>query len=107
MGRDKNEIRKLETRKSIFNGETPPGDGFDWGSVDCERLRQIIGLVTSRGGAIRFGYSRDGQAGSIGIYYGDARDTIWHRPSENIEVAFQRIESTFNEFKYTGGKSPD
>lgn len=107
MGQDKNERRKVSTTKSIFKPNGSAGDGFDWGSVDGDRLRKLIGLVAGRGGAIRFGYSRDGQAGSIGIYYGDSRDTLWIRPNEDIDATFERIEATFESFPYTGGKSPE
>lgn len=107
MGQDKNERRKMATTKSLFNGTAGAGDGFDWGGVDCDRLRRIIALVAGRGGAIRFGYSRDGQAGSVGIYYSDNRDTLWCRPSEDVEDTFKRIESIFEGLPYTGGKAPE
>lgn len=44
----------------------------DWGSQDGNLLREIISAVTMGDGAIRFGYTRDGGAYSIGIY-GDGK----------------------------------
>ena len=40
----------------------------DWDGSNAELLRSVIGTVTKGGGAIRFGYSRDGGAYSVGIY---------------------------------------
>lgn len=83
--------------------ETP---GFDWGTVEPSRLCEIITLITGRGGAVRFGYSRDGQAGSIGVYYGDDRDTAYIRPNQDPEEILGVIERMFERFPYSGGKSP-
>jgi len=40
----------------------------DWGGIDAELLRGVVESVTKNGGAVRFGYSRDGGAYSVGIY---------------------------------------
>lgn len=111
MGNVKNEKPKNGTtlitgflrEQSLHSDER----SFDWESIDAERLRELIGMVTNRGGAIRFGYSRDGNAGSIGIYYGSGRDTLYIRPGDNGEDAFQLIEGYFAEKPVTGGKSPE
>lgn len=107
MGRDKNE-RHSQTGKSLFGAKAKPdsGIGFDWGTTDAERLQRLIGLITGRGGAVRFGYSRDGGAGSIGVYYGDSRDTLYIRPSDDLEDTLALIERTFEALPYTGGKAP-
>lgn len=44
----------------------------DWVGVDAGLLQQVIATITATGGAVRFGYSRDGGAFSIGIY-GDGK----------------------------------
>lgn len=108
MGADKAERRKPSTGRSLFSKqEESNGSSFDWGSCDSGRLLGLIEFVTGRGGAIRFGYSRDGKAGSLGIYFGDSRDTLWLRPSEDPEVTFRRIEEVLGEYKNTGGKAPE
>lgn len=108
MGADKNERRKTVRAKSLFSTNTSnDGVGFDWSEQDEHRLHRLIVLVTSRGGAIRFGYSRDGQAGSIGIYYGESRDTLWLRPNGDDQAVYERVESTFNELTNTNGRSPE
>lgn len=100
--------KKGQSSGSLFNHEHD-GNGansFDWISVDTGRLQEIIGIVTARGGAIRLGYSRDGSAGSIGLYYGDNRDTLYIRPNGDVEEVFGLIERTFKAFPLTGGKAP-
>lgn len=111
MGTDKRERQTKPSRtKSLFTTSTDDNgnqESFDWGGVDCARLVEIIQLVTGRGGAIRFGYSRDGHAGSVGVYYGEQRDTLYIRPAGDVEETFGKIEDVFRKFPFTGGKSPD
>ena len=51
----------------------------DWGNANSELLARVIELVTAGGGAIRFGYSRDGGAYSLGIY-GDGKPYTEFQP---------------------------
>lgn len=44
----------------------------DWGGASAELIRRAIETITSDGGAVRFGYSRDGGAYSLGVY-GDGK----------------------------------
>lgn len=44
----------------------------DWVGVDIDLLQQVIATITATGGAVRFGYTRDGGAYSVGIY-GDGK----------------------------------
>lgn len=108
MGVDKNERSTKKKQGSLLNGKglQTTGTSFDWGSVDANRLSRLIALVTGRGGAIRFGYSRDGNAGSIGVYYAEDRDTVYIRPNGDLEETLSLIESTFENLPYSGGKSP-
>lgn len=53
-------------------------DVADWHGIDGDLLRTLIATVTSHGGAIRFGYSRDGGAYSVGVY-GDGKPFTEHR----------------------------
>ena len=40
----------------------------DWGNAEPKLLASVIAGVTANGGAVRFGYSRDGGAYALGIY---------------------------------------
>lgn len=57
----------------------------DWGGVDSGLIRQVIEQITKRGGAVRFGYTRDGGAYSLGIY-GDGKPFSEFCPA-NSDVA--------------------
>lgn len=107
MGSDKNERSKKPVHKGMLNEKLySNGTSFSWSEPEPGRLQQLIELVTSRGGAIRFGYSRDGNAGSVGVYYGDERDTLYIRPSEDPESVFAIIDEYFRDKPNTKGASP-
>jgi hypothetical protein len=58
----------------------------DWASVNGELLAAVIGIVAKNGGALRFGYTRDGGAYSVGIYGdGEKPYTDYIRPTEDVE----------------------
>lgn len=53
----------------------------DWAGVSPELLQRLVCVVAFMGGAVRFGYSRDGGAFSIGIY-GDGEPYTEYRPGD-------------------------
>lgn len=108
MGTDKGERKTNSKKKGFLNGSNldTTSTSWDWGTVEPGDIYRLVELVTSRGGAIRFGYSRDGNAGSIGVYYGEDRDTVYIRPSEGFDAATKPIVDTFEALPYTGGKQP-
>lgn len=57
----------------------------DWNDADCKLLQNCIALVAKLGGAIRFGYTRDGGAYSVGVYLDDDRETFYCKPSEDVD----------------------
>lgn len=89
---------------SLFGGHDGRAEniGFDWATIDSARIAELVCIVTGRGGAIRFGYTRDGGAGSIGLYYGDQRDTLYIRPSQDAEEVMGLIERTFENLPKIG-----
>lgn len=95
--------------KGLFHGNDLQnvGEGFDWSSVEAGHITELVNVVTSRGGAIRFGYTRDGGAGSIGVYYSDQRDTVYIRPGEDFQAATDIILRTFENLPNTKGRSPE
>lgn len=95
-------------KKGMLSGELDTaGSAWDWGGIDSGDIRDIICLVTERGGAIRFGYSRDGKAGSIGVYYGEQRDTIYCRPGSDYQDNVRPIVAFFSEKPHSAGRSPE
>ena len=67
MANSNNPKERKSTRKRRQNDTTA-----DWGGIDEKRIRQVVSAVSKGGGAVRFGYSRDGGAYSVGIY-GDGK----------------------------------
>ncbi len=57
----------------------------DWDSADATLLRSVVSTITKDGGAIRFGYSRDGGAYAVGIF-GDGKPfTEYLGATENVD----------------------
>jgi hypothetical protein len=67
-----------------LGGSRDGGDPADYAGVNREVLFDLILTATSKGGAIRLGYTRDGGAYAIGLYYGDDYSTQYIRPGEDF-----------------------
>ena len=64
----------------------------DWASVDASAICSVIHAITAMGGAIRFGYTRDGGAYAIGLYGLEAQPiTEYIRPDEPINEILTRL----------------
>lgn len=80
MGKDPIEERNLKgfrgrSRKNI--------ESVDWVQVDANVAVGAIAAVSAAGGALRFGYSRDGGAYALGVYGdGDPYTEFEHNPAE-------------------------
>lgn len=94
MGRDKNELRKFERRVKSRKGSGGPAD---WAEVNAQELLETIGIVAARGGALRFGYTRDGGAYAIGVYGDGQPYTIYVKPSERVEDYLEDIRDGFSD----------
>lgn len=83
-----------DERKSVFGnrpGSSSGGVGAaDWAAASATVLGELIQSVTAKGGAIRFGFTRDGGAYSVGFYYGDDRTTEYCRPSEDLDEFLEK-----------------
>lgn len=93
-------------RDSNFNPTTnsrglnrAKGGTADWASVTPDRLRDAICAAAVTGGALRFGYSRDGGAYAIGIYGDGEPYTEFVQPSESIDEVLETIIDLFNDIK--------
>lgn len=71
----------------------------DWASVDAESIRDAITAAAFTGGALRFGYSRDGGAYAIGIYGDGDPYTEFVKPGEEVEITLQDICELFEGIK--------
>lgn len=69
----------------------------DWSSVNPALLHGAIAAITGQGGAIRFGYTRDGGAYSIGILGDGEPRTDYVRPNEDIEDYLRQLIAVWEE----------
>jgi len=105
MGRDKNQrVSVFGQHKSKLSASESQAD---WCNVDAKLLVQLVCMVTSRGGAIRFGYTRDGGAYAVGLYYGGDHTTEYVRPSEDISARLLDFIGIYEDLPNSAGKSPD
>lgn len=57
----------------------------NWGDVNGDAVTNAIAWTGACGGALRFGYTRDGGAYAIGIYLDGDSETEYVRPDEDID----------------------
>jgi len=82
MAKTSSDLDKIRKRRQ----EKLPNEIADWQSADADTLLQAIAVVAYQGGALRFGYTRDGGAYAIGIYLGGEHYTEYVRPREDINA---------------------
>jgi hypothetical protein len=81
----------------------------DWANASPDIIVSALSAASSVGGALRFGYSRDGGAYAIGIYGDGEPYTEFVRPSEDIDGFLRDVEATFLDIaaeQKTGSKRP-
>jgi hypothetical protein len=81
----------------LHPGRSGNDTATDWHNASSESVLRLIETVTSRNGAIRFGYTRDGGAYSVGIYIGDDRGTFYCRPSDDLETFLSDLTAKLGE----------
>lgn len=95
MGRDKAE---QDDNKRRWYPKQAGGGTADWTGVDANVIRDAIAAVSYRGGALRFGYTRDGGAYALGVY-GDGKPyTIFIPPREDVEDYLRDLVTVFEDY---------
>lgn len=72
-------------------------DSADYASADGGLVTAAINAVASRGGAVRFGFTRDGGAYAIGVYMDGDSFTDYVKPSEDIDEYLRQFIDTWAE----------
>lgn len=97
--------------KSVFGNrrkvDSATAGSADWSSATPKLLLDLVGTVSSRGGAVRFGYTRDGGAYAVGFYYGSESTTEYCRPTESLDDFLVEWVEFYKNLPNTAGKSPD
>lgn len=94
MGKDPVEERNRQgfrgrSRKSI--------ESVDWEAVDAKVAISAIAAVSAAGGALRFGYSRDGGAFAVGVYGDGDPYTEFEHEVEEIEKLLKDLAEFFTD----------
>src|SRR6185503_18868443 len=72
-----------------YRGRTEPAD---WAGVESEAIRTAIAALGSIGGALRFGYTRDGGAYAIGVYGLETKpSTDYLRPGDDVSAYLYQL----------------
>jgi hypothetical protein len=82
-----------KSRLSIIRNvkDSENGNVADWGAVSGKVLVDLVQVVSGAGGAVRFGYTRDGGAYSVGVYLDDDRETFYFKPADDIDDAIAQL----------------
>lgn len=85
--------RSKNGRLSVFRSIAADGDSTDadWSAVKPSCIARLVIASTKLGGAIRFGYTRDGGAYSLGVYLDDDSETFYFSPSQDIEAMLDQM----------------
>ena len=91
--------KKLDDRdkKRKFRGKTEVT--ADWTRVDADVLRRAIASVARTGGALRFGYSRDGGVYAIGVLGDGDPYTLWERETESVDITLAELAEYFDDME--------
>lgn len=82
-----------EDRLQAFAGRGAEGSA-DWGGCDSERVKAVVVAITSLGGAVTFGLSRDQGAHSLTLMLDGTRRTMWYNGDADLDEALFTVEAT-------------
>jgi len=84
-----------EARKSLPPTTRHGGGVADWANANADLLLQLVCKVGVEGGAVRYGYTRDGGAYSVGIYLGSDSKTYYCNDAEGINEQLKELLEYF------------
>lgn len=88
--------QRAAARKALPPTTTMRGGIANWGNADADLALQLVVIVARDGGAVRFGYTRDGGAYSIGIYSGDLSKTYYCNEKDGIDETIRGLIQYFD-----------
>lgn len=102
MSKSDEQIEKESTRKQTAASKKALPTGkrngravADWAVANPALLLSLVCAVGMEGGAVRFGYTRDGGAYSIGLYLGSDSKTYYCNESEGIDEQLTELIEEF------------
>jgi len=104
MSKSDEQIQRESDRKVAAQAKKalPPssarGAGVaDWANASADCLQLLVCRVGAEGGAVRFGYTRDGGAYSIGIYLGENSKTYYCNEKDGIDEKIRELTQYFEQ----------
>lgn len=90
------EAKKKPNSKRAYIPQTWSGGNVLWGDLNAATLMELIENVSSCGGALRFGRSRDGGALALGVYGdGDTPYTVYAGNVDEMEDHINALHAVF------------
>lgn len=93
--RDSN-FNPLGRSRGLRAGQTSTAD---WTSSSSALVIKAISTASIAGGALRFGYSKDGGAYALGIYGDGEPYTVFVPPSDDIDITLQDVIDLFDSLR--------
>jgi len=81
---------KNNARLDDFKGGRKKGSA-DWGGCDERRIQAVIRGITSLGGAVTFGLSRDEGAHSLTLLLDEDRTTMWYNGDADLNTCLDEV----------------
>lgn len=86
---------RSKTNKALPTLTSNGGNVADWANADPALAISLVCAVALEGGAVRYGYTRDGGAYSIGIYMGENSKTYYCNDAEGINDKLKELRDYF------------
>jgi len=80
-------------RLSAFAGGAGKGQA-DWGACNPARIQAVVVGITSMGGAVTFGLSRDLGAHSCTLLLDGQRVTLWFNGNADLDEELEGVKAT-------------
>jgi len=87
--------KAAQAKKALPTNQRSSNGVADWANANAENVLQLVCAVAMEGGAVRFGYTRDGGAYSIGLYLGSDSKTYYCNDAEGINGQLEELIEYF------------
>lgn len=84
---------KNRDRLEAFAGGGAKGSA-DWGGCDPKWVQTVVVAITTLGGAVTFGLSRDEGAHSLTLMLDGGRQTLWFNGNADLNSELQTVAAT-------------
>jgi len=82
-----------ESRLQAFASGGGNGEG-DWGGCSADKLLAVVVGITSLGGAVTLGMSRDQGAYSVTLLLDKTRKTLWYNGDADLDAELDAVART-------------